>query len=107
GEPDPTFSGIYDQHSNWSRCPYKGGCRVISPSGMSYCHMAYARGEDAALVNGDELEEYLNRTAPLDACAVCPISARREKWRSHDPARDEKSALRGLALVREAAAALL
>lgn len=107
GEPDPSFKGIYDQQSNWSRCSYKGGCRVISPSGVSYCHMAYARSEDAASVNGGELEAYLNRTAPLDACAVCPIPARREKWKSHNPVRDIKSALRGLALVREAATALL
>jgi hypothetical protein len=106
GEPDPTFSGTYDQNSNWSRCPYKGGCRVISPSGVSYCHMAYARDEDVATFNADVLEEHLNRTTPLNACSVCPIPARREKWTSLDPARDDRSALRGVALVKKSAAVL-
>jgi hypothetical protein len=106
GEPDPTFSGIYDQDSNWARCPYKGGCRVISPAGVSYCHMAYARGEDVASFNADVLEEHLNRTIPLNACAVCPIPARREKWTSKDLDRDKRSALRGVALVKKSAAVL-
>jgi len=106
GESDPKFSGTYDQYSNWSRCPYKGGCRVISPSGVSYCHMAYARDENIAAFNIDLLQDYLNRTTPLTACAVCPIPARRERWRSNDPTRDKRSALRGVALVKTSAAVL-
>ena len=107
GEPDPSFSGSYDQVSNYSRCPYKGGCRVISPSGVSYCHMAYAMGEDISSSNTDVLQEYLNRTTPLNACSVCPIPARREKWTSQDPARDRRSAVRALTLVKNSAAVLI
>lgn len=106
GDPDPDFSGTYDRESNWSRCPYKGGCRAISPSGVSYCHMAYARGEEVATVDADVLEEHLKRTTSLDSCAVCPIPARREKWTSLDPAKDKRSAVRGVALVKKSAAAL-
>jgi hypothetical protein len=106
GQSDPNFSGTYDQYSNWSRCPYRGGCRVISPTGVSYCHMAYARDENVATFNIDILQDYLNRTTPLTACAVCPIPARRERWRSNDPTRDKRSALRGVALVKTSAAVL-
>lgn len=107
GEPDPSFTGSYDQVSNWSRCSYKGGCRVLSPTGLSYCHMAFAKGEDVHSFDANVLEQHLTRTAPLSSCAVCPLPARREKWTSLDPARDERAALRGMALVRESAVALL
>jgi hypothetical protein len=107
GEPDLSFTGNYDQVSNWTRCPYKSGARVLSPSGVSYCHMAYANGEDTGSMQITEVDQYLNRMTPLSSCAACPMPARREKWSSANSVRDHRSTMRGLSLLGESASVLI
>lgn len=108
GVPDSSFKGSYNRCSNWSRCQYKGGCHVLSPEGISYCHVVYARGENfCRSMDIAALREYVLRLTPHLECADCPIPPTRRKWESRYPTRDNRATAKAIASIQQTAAAIL